>query len=356
MAARSDALLRYKTIDSCLRDATRKYSLKDLINECSAALGRRVSTRTVQLDIQFMRNRKEGYGAPITVYENKYYKYRNPDYSLTDSVIKKRDIASLQEIVATLGQYASFREFCNLKSAVNIIEEEIAAIVEKRESVISCESRENFAGIEYFETIYDAIINRKVLCIGYHSSRSNNVISMIFYPMYLKEYRGRWFALGYKDGIKGVYRLPLDRIRDFSYSILPFPEELEFNPESYFKDIIGVTKLTSDVREITLLAKNRIAPYLKLNPLHSSQALLEEFENGDMKISIGIVPNREFYTRIMELLPDIQILSPRDIGMEANSRAMALMETMPYNFTAEKEENSSGEFLWDDDFNLFSNV
>ena len=303
-----------------------------------------------------MRNRKEGYGAPITVYENKYYKYRNPDYSLTDSVIKKRDIASLQEIVATLGQYASFREFCNLKSAVNIIEEEIAAIVEKRESVISCESRENFAGIEYFETIYDAIINRKVLCIGYHSSRSNNVISMIFYPMYLKEYRGRWFALGYKDGIKGVYRLPLDRIRDFSYSILPFPEELEFNPESYFKDIIGVTKLTSDVREITLLAKNRIAPYLKLNPLHSSQTLLEEFENGDMKISIGIVPNREFYIRIMELLPDIQILSPRDIGMEANSRAMALMETMPYNFTAEKEENSSGEFLWDDDFNLFSNV
>ena len=63
-----------------------------------------------------------------------------------------------------------------------------------------------------------------------------------------------------------------------------------------------------------------------------------------------------FFARIMELLPDIQILSPRDIGMEANSRAMTLMETMPYNFTAEKEENSSGEFLWDDDFNLFSNV
>ena len=165
MAARSDALLRYKTIDSCLRDTTRKYSLKDLINECSAVLGRRVSTRTVQLDIQFMRNKKEGYGAPVTVYENKYYRYRNPSYSLTDSVIKKRDIASLQEMAATLGQYVAFKEFCNLKSAVNIIEEEIVSIVEKRESVICCESRENFAGIEYFDTVYDAIINKKVLCI-----------------------------------------------------------------------------------------------------------------------------------------------------------------------------------------------
>ena len=101
MAARSDALLRYRTIDACLRDTTRKYTLKDLIGKCSEALGRKVSTRTVQLDIQFMRDKKEGYGAPITVFENRYYRYRNQNYSLTDTLVKKRDIASLQDIVTT---------------------------------------------------------------------------------------------------------------------------------------------------------------------------------------------------------------------------------------------------------------
>ena len=356
MAARSDALLRYRTIDACLRDTTRKYTLKDLIGKCSEALGRKVSTRTVQLDIQFMRDKKEGYGAPITVFENRYYRYRNQNYSLTDTLVKKRDIASLQDIVTTLKQYSAFREFGNLKSAVNIIDEEIASIIEKRESVICCETREKFGGIEYFDTVYDAIIHKKVLCIGYHSSRSNNIISMIFYPMYLKEYRGRWFALGYKDGLKGVYRLPLDRIRDFSYSILPFPKELEFDPENYFKDIIGVTRLTSDIRNIALLAKNRIAPYLKLHPLHHSQKVLEEMENGDIKISIDIIPNKEFYNRIMELQPDISILSPRDIGIEANFRAATMMESAPYCEQVEESGKDSDTITWDDNFNLFSNV
>lgn len=356
MAARSDALLRYRTIDACLRDTSKKHTLNDLTRECSSALGRRVSTRTIQLDIRFMRNNKEGYGAPIIVVGKRYYKYKDPKYSLTDSVIKGRDIAVLQNILVTLKQYATFREFGNLRSAVDIIDEEIAAIIENRESVISCESKEDYGGIEYFNDIYDAIINKKVLCIGYHSSRSNKIISMIFYPMYLKEYRGRWFAMGYKDGVRGVYRLPLDRIRDLSYSILPFPKELEFSAGSYFKEIIGVTRLSSEVRTIELLVKNKLAPYLKKNPLHGSQKVGRMYENGDMEISIDIIPNREFYTKVIELQPYLEIISPRDIGMEANLRAAALLETAPYCEREEsQEENPNGTGL-DDDFNLFNNV
>ena len=64
MTANSNALLRHKTIDACLRDTQNKYTLIDLINACSRALKEKngknsknkskVSVRTVQLDIQFM--------------------------------------------------------------------------------------------------------------------------------------------------------------------------------------------------------------------------------------------------------------------------------------------------------------
>ena len=108
-------------------------------------------------------------------------------------------------------------------------------------------------------SIYDAIVNRKALCIGYWSSRSNNIMSIIFYPFYLKEYKGRWYALGYKDGLNGVYKLPLDRIRDYSYSILPFPDDYSFNPQEYFSDIIGVTKLSGGVKEIKFNAQRIFA-------------------------------------------------------------------------------------------------
>jgi predicted DNA-binding transcriptional regulator YafY len=174
--------------------------------------------------------------------------------------------------------------------------------------------------------------------------------------MYLKEYKGRWYAMGYKDGLKGVYRLPIDRIRDFSYAILPFPEELNFSPQEYFKDIIGVTKLSGEPKEIQFIVKNKIAPYIKLNPLHHSQKLVENRENGDMVFTINIIPNREFYNIIFENQPNIQIISPREIGLQANSTVIDLLQELPDYTKPEKAADTSNSDALDDGFNLFSNL
>ncbi|MBR3304157.1 MAG: WYL domain-containing protein, partial [Bacteroidales bacterium] len=92
MSVTSNALLRHITIDACLRDTAHKYSLADLIAACTKAVKENskvklkdnftVSTRTVQLDLQFMRDKKKGYNAPIIVYEQKYYRYKDPNYSI----------------------------------------------------------------------------------------------------------------------------------------------------------------------------------------------------------------------------------------------------------------------------------
>lgn len=75
MALNKNALLRYKTIDKCLQNTYRNWTLDDLIEACSDALyeyeGRdtNISRRTVQMDLQLMRSDKLGYNAPIAVYE-----------------------------------------------------------------------------------------------------------------------------------------------------------------------------------------------------------------------------------------------------------------------------------------------
>ena len=77
MALNKNALIRYKTIDKCLQNNYRDWTLDDLIEACSNALyeyeGREVnvSKRTIQLDIQMMRSDKLGYNAPIVVYDKK---------------------------------------------------------------------------------------------------------------------------------------------------------------------------------------------------------------------------------------------------------------------------------------------
>lgn len=366
MAANSNALVRHKTIDACLRDIQNKYTLKDLINACTQAIHeknskkkgakRKVSLRTVQLDIQFMRDKKHGYGAPIVVFDHKYYKYKDPSYSIDKAGIKRDRLDNLYEVVEILKQYCSFSGFERIKNVVSILEEEVTAKISKRNPIISYEGKKNPLGLEYFDTIHDAILHRKVLCIGYYSSRSNNIMSILFYPMYLKEYKGRWYALGYKDGIKGVYKLPLDRIRDLSYAILPFPDDLEFHPAEYFKDIVGVTRLSGDAREIIFSVKNKLAQFIQINPLHSSQKLIERKENGDIVFCIQIIPNREFYNTIFEYQPHIQILSPKEIGVQVNAVITDIVAELPEYDKPEKQEEENTQNTWDDSINLFSNL
>lgn len=73
MPANKNALIRYKTIDNCLRNRYRRWTLDDLVEACSDALydmegiTKGVCARTVQMDIQIMRSDKLGYNAPIEV-------------------------------------------------------------------------------------------------------------------------------------------------------------------------------------------------------------------------------------------------------------------------------------------------
>ena len=101
MPANRNALIRYKTIDNCLRNPYRRWTLEDLVDACSDALyeyegiDKGISKRTVQMDIQIMRSEKLGYNAPIVVYENKYYKYEDPEYSITQTPLNEQDLKNL---------------------------------------------------------------------------------------------------------------------------------------------------------------------------------------------------------------------------------------------------------------------
>lgn len=105
MPANKNALIRYKTIDRCLRNRYRKWTLDDLVDACSDALydmegiTKGVSQRTVQGDIQIMRSDKLGYYAPIEVYDNKYYRYADPDYSIHENPLTTEELKLVSQAV-----------------------------------------------------------------------------------------------------------------------------------------------------------------------------------------------------------------------------------------------------------------
>ena len=112
MPANKNALIRYKTIDTCLRNRYRRWTLDDLVDACCNALydmegiTKGVCARTVQMDIQIMRSDKLGYEAPIEVYDKIYYRYSDPDYSITNLPLTMDDCLLLKEAIGLLNKSA----------------------------------------------------------------------------------------------------------------------------------------------------------------------------------------------------------------------------------------------------------
>src|ERR1700748_245345 len=122
------ALIRYRTIDECLRNRYRKWTLESLIDKISDVLYESEgiesggSRRTVQADIQLMRSDRLGYNAPIVVTEKKYYTYSDPEYSITNTPITDADLGKMKEIVGLLKQFNGFDYFEEMSDMIARLE------------------------------------------------------------------------------------------------------------------------------------------------------------------------------------------------------------------------------------------
>ncbi|MBO7284265.1 MAG: WYL domain-containing protein [Bacteroidales bacterium] len=321
MPVSKNALIRYKTIDRCLRNRQRKWTLDDLIEACSDALyeyeGRDegVSRRTVQLDIQMMRSDKLGYNAPIKVVENKYYIYDDPKYSITESPLSPQDIKKMGEAVEVLRQLSGFQEFSGMEDIMGRLEDRVNMATEKSHPVIFFDKNDKLKGLEFIEPLHSAILAKRPLKINYQSFRARFPTALIFHPYALKEFNNRWFVYGNKPKDTYVVNLALDRIVSLEEAPgVEFIENSEFNPETWFDDLVGVTKFPTDKCEkVRFWASPLEAPYIKTKPIHNSQKVIELNRDGSAIFEIDVIVNRELVRLIFGYAEGLKVLSPRKL-------------------------------------------
>lgn len=316
MPVNRNALIRYKTIDLCLQNRYRKWTLEDLIDACSDALyeyegiNKRVSQRTIQMDIQLMRSDKLGYNAPIVIIDRKYYTYEDSDYSIMNIPLSEGDLNKLTETVDFLKQFKGFSHFRELDSIVQKLEDHIYSQKVNRKPVVDFEKNEDLKGIEFLEKLYPAINRKNILEITYQSFTARQASAFLFYPYLLKEFRNRWFVIGSKNNAHPFFNLAIDRIIEVKNTERLFSDEVGFNVEAYFKNVIGVTvNHGSKVEKIILFVTRKHAPYVLTKPLHPSQKLIDENEYG-VTISLEVQHNFELEKEILGFGDGIVVIAP----------------------------------------------
>ena len=301
MAQNKNALLRYKTIDRCLRNTGRQWTLQDLVQACSDALyeyeGKKdlVSVRTVQLDIQMMRSDRLGYEAPIEVYDRKYYRYADPDYSISNRPLTENDINVFNRTIDLLRQFDEFDPYHEMVDIINRLQDKVAS-AGQRKAIVDFERNPDLKGLAFLNPLYDAIASRQTICVNYRSFNSREPKDFIIFPYLLKEYRNRWFVFGSRAGDLKIFNLALDRIVDFhTCSDIPYQDNPDFS-DNYFDDMIGVTKHERlEKKTVEFIAGNTCASYILTKPLHAKQRLVSKNKSdGSMTFKIeDIIINPE---------------------------------------------------------------
>jgi predicted DNA-binding transcriptional regulator YafY len=327
MPANRNALIRYKTLDACLRNRQRKWTLEDLIEKVSEALyeyeglDKGISRRTVQADLQLMRSDKLGYYAPIVVIDKKYYTYSDPTYSITNTPLSESDLGRINEAVEVLKQFKGFSHFTSLNEVVQKLEGQVYSTAQKSVPVIDFEKNESLKGIHLLDELYQAVIQQRALRLTYQSFQARHPQQIVFHIWWLKEYKNRWFAVGVCDSKQYIMNLALDRMIavEIALDVTYRPNE-QYDPETYYRDVIGATvSPTLRTMRVKLFVSQPQAPYVETKPLHHSQQVIDRTQDGII-IELHVQHNFELEREILSFCECITVLEPERLRQTIQRR------------------------------------
>jgi predicted DNA-binding transcriptional regulator YafY len=320
MATNKLALLRYTTIDKCLQNRQRLWTLEDIIEKVDEALYNYegietgISKRTLQLDLQNMRSDKLSYNAPIVVNNKKYYSYTDPNYSIHKKNLSTDELVVLNNSLQIIKQLSAFSQLNHLSASITKLESNVLFATQQSHNYIQLESNNLLKGLHFVQPLYDCIAQQQVVNITYQSFKAKQASEQAFYPYCLKEYRNRWFLLC-KSALKKMplTLLALDRIEQLEPNLkLKFQPLKNIDIDTYFDDCIGVTRAENSRKiRVALELSAGLLPYVLTKPLHHSQQLLKTNTNKSAILSIQVIHNFELERELLGFGDEIKVLGPR---------------------------------------------
>lgn len=317
MASNKHAQIRYKVLDDCFSNYRRKFYFEDLLEKCNEALRdlygedhSGIKMRTLRADISYMRDRAGEEGVEIEVKNDGngfFYRYSEPDFSIFKRGLGEDDLAQLKETILMLQRFKGMPNFDWMSELVVKLEDKLM-LRGVSKSVVGFDENKTYTGLEWFQDLFDSIINKVVLHIQYKTF-AEITYDWTIHPYYIKEYNNRWFLFGLNEEQNSIYTIPLDRIWDLKQIQKKYiPSKIDF--EAYLDDVIGVSVFPREKETIRLQFTQQRFPYVTTKALHQSQHIL------DMEkciIEISVIPNNELEALILSFGKDVEVLTPTSL-------------------------------------------
>ncbi len=328
MAQTKLATIRYQALDKCFSNWGRHYYIEDLIEACNRSLQEYlgadacVKRRQVFDDIKFMES-ESGWSVELEkVRDGKrvYYRYADRNFSINQRPMSEYEARQIKETLLTLQRFKGMPHFEWIEEVSNRIEATYHLGLET-ESVVSFQNNPYLKGLEFFQQIFNAIVNHRCLRIHYVPFEKPEK-TLTISPYFLKQYNNRWFLFGTLLGAKirtNLTNLPLDRIlsvEEIDDTFIPYDGEVSF--EDYFEDVVGVSvDAAAPTLDVTLKVTAKQAKYIRNKPLHESQSENHDYsEPGYAEFHLQVKDNYELRSLLLSIGPDLEVVSPESLRTE----------------------------------------
>jgi len=333
MSTIKNALLRYRVIDKAIRNQYQSYPSKAQLREaCEEALygsmdGSNICDSTIEKDMFAM---KMEHDAPIK-YSKKYggYYYTDSEFSLDEIPLNEYDLEAIRFATNTLSQFKDVGIFKQFSFAIDKIVDRIAISNDVADtsmnSYVQFEVPVSFGGGEFLHPLLQSIKNKTVVYFDYESFQSQRKKARKVLPLFLKEYRNRWYLLSYDCVKEQIITYALDRMTNLELSEEKISASIQFKPESFFRHAMGITASNGAPEKIIFKADNVAAKYILSQPFHSSLRMVKEGKNKTT-FEMMVYISEELIRELMSYGGDIEVLEPELLREHVIRRIKSMVE------------------------------
>ena len=273
-----------------------------------------VTTKTIQRDIEFMRDRLalplEYNGAKVG------YHYTEEVSAFPTMQITEGELFALIVAEKALQQYRGTYFEKPLLSALKKMEQALPDTISLNlanlEQTISFRTRaEQILNLEIFDALAKAAAHRQQIELAYRKPGRSEIESRIVDPYHLANINGEWYLFAFDQLRKDIRTFAPARIQSITLTGKTFAQPQKFSLEKRLRDSFGVHSGAGEF-EVVIHFESRVADYVREKKWHESQEL-RELKHGAVELRLKLSSLMEIQRWILNWGGDAKVIQPPEL-------------------------------------------
>lgn len=285
-----------------------------------------VSTKSIQRDLDFMRDRLE---LPIEYHPQRFgYHYTAEVTSFPTMHITEGELVALVIAEKALEQYRGTQFEKPLLSAIRKIEQSLPDTISLNladiEQTISFRTRaEPVLNLETFDALAKATAQRRQLELTYRKAGNRDGEVRLIDPYHLANINGEWYLFAYDHARNDIRTFVPARVLSVRPTGKHFPRPQKFSLEKRLRDSFGVHSGEGEF-EVVLRFNARVADYIREKKWHDSQEL-KDLKGGGVELRLKLSSLIEIQRWVLGWGSDVIVVKPSQLQESIQQAAREIL-------------------------------